>query len=70
MILTGRSKIQRAPVREDCIYVKLKRQLKLNYVFRGTASINGKHDIEKQGKDGYKFKLVLPGGGGRAWKAV
>lgn len=50
-------------MREDCIYVKLKRQLKLNYIFWGTANINGKHDLEKQGEDEHKFKLVLPGGG-------
>ena len=50
-------------VREDCIYGKLKRQLKLNYIFWGTTNINSKHDLEKQGKDEYKFKSVLPGGG-------
>ena len=66
MTLNGRSKTQTAHVREDCIRVKFKRQLKLNYIFWGykyKSSINGKHDIEKQRKDKYKFKSVLPGGG-------
>lgn len=63
MTLNGRSKTQTAHVREDCIRVKFKRQLKLNYIFWGSTSINGKHDIEKQRKDKYKFKSVLPGGG-------
>ena len=63
VILDGRSKTQMVSVREDCIYGKLKRQLKLNYIFWGITNINGKHDLEKQGKDEYKFKSVLPGGG-------
>ena len=54
--MNGRSKTQMAYLREDCICVKFKRQLKLNYIFWGSTSVNGKHDIEKQGKDEYKFK--------------
>ena len=64
-ILDGRSKTQILHIKEDNIYIKFKKQLKLNYMFWGTTNINGKNDIEKQGKGEYKFKLVLPGGGVR-----
>lgn len=55
-ILAGRSKTQLLHIKEDYIYIKFKKQLKLNYMFWGTTNINGKNDIEKQGKDEYKFK--------------